>query len=166
MHVLFHPVLKAYPTQHSWVITAHISLDDLDRQLHMFNHQKTLAHQLLVKLQDQPLASHFVPNAVLGSIIQTISMNPTSQSYYQQYSCSKLSVNLKTCHHLKIHDLRQPITLPGRFTKMANRHNYHKTYMGNQAMCKQTDTGTDQTTEDSSPCHIHPKYHKVHHPSK
>ena len=22
--VLFHPVLKAYPTEHSWIITAHI----------------------------------------------------------------------------------------------------------------------------------------------
>ena len=36
---------------HSWIITAHISLGDLYRQLHMFNNQKTLAHQLLVKLQ-------------------------------------------------------------------------------------------------------------------
>ena len=45
------PVLKAYPTQHSWIITAHISLDDLKRQLCMCNHQLTLVHQLLVKLQ-------------------------------------------------------------------------------------------------------------------
>ena len=33
---------------------------------------------------------------------------------------------------------------------MANRHSYHKRYMGNQAMCKLTDTGPDQTTGDSS----------------
>ena len=32
----------------------------------MFNCQKTSAHQLLVKLQCQPLAIHFVPNALLG----------------------------------------------------------------------------------------------------
>ena len=31
----------------------------------MFNQQKTLAHQLLVKLQDQPLASQLVVNALL-----------------------------------------------------------------------------------------------------
>ena len=31
----------------------------------MFNHQKTLTHQLLVKLQGQPLVSHFVFNALL-----------------------------------------------------------------------------------------------------
>ena len=31
----------------------------------MFNHRKTLAHQLLVKLQDQLLASQLVLNALL-----------------------------------------------------------------------------------------------------
>ena len=30
--VLFQPVLKAYPTHHSWIITAHISLRKLERQ--------------------------------------------------------------------------------------------------------------------------------------
>ena len=60
----------------------------------------------------------------------------------------------------------KPITLLGRCTRMANRHNYHKRYMGNQAMCKPTNTGTDQTTGDSSPCHIYPVCHKICHPSK
>ena len=63
--VLFHSVLRAYPTGHSWIITAHISLGDINRQLHMFSHQKTLAHQLLVKLQSQLLASYSVLNALL-----------------------------------------------------------------------------------------------------
>ena len=44
---------------------------------------------------------------------------------------------------------------------MANRHSYHERYMENQAMCKPTDTGTDQTTGDSSPCHIYPNCHKI-----
>ena len=34
-----------------------MSLGSLDRQLHMFNRQKTLAHQLLVKLQYQLVES-------------------------------------------------------------------------------------------------------------
>ena len=63
--VLFHPVLKAYPTCLPWIITAHISLGDLNRQLHMVNYQKTLTHQLLVKLHDQLLASQLVLNACL-----------------------------------------------------------------------------------------------------
>ena len=63
--VLFHPVLKAYPTNHSCMITAHILLGNVDRQLHMFNHQKTLVHQLLVKLQRKLLASQLVLSVLL-----------------------------------------------------------------------------------------------------
>ena len=35
--VLFYPVLTAYPTLYSWIITATISLGDLSRQICMFN---------------------------------------------------------------------------------------------------------------------------------
>ena len=38
--------------------------------------------------------------------------------------------------------------------------------MGNQAMCKLTNTGTDQRTGDSSQCHIYPKCHNTCSPSK
>ena len=33
--------------------------------------------------------------------------------------------------------------------------------MRDQAMCKPTDTGTDQTTGDSNPCNTYPKHHKI-----
>ena len=49
---------------------------------------------------------------------------------------------------------------------MANRHSYCERYVGNQAMCKPTNTGKDQTTGDTSPCHIYPKHHKICSPSK
>ena len=44
---------------------------------------------------------------------------------------------------------------------MVNRYSYHKRYMGNQAACEPTDTDTDQTKEDSSPCHFYPKCHMI-----
>ena len=34
--VLFQPVLKAYPMHHSWIITAHVSLGNLEKQWRMF----------------------------------------------------------------------------------------------------------------------------------
>ena len=37
--VLFQPVLKAYPSCHSWIITAHISLGNLEKQWRMFFRQ-------------------------------------------------------------------------------------------------------------------------------
>ena len=49
---------------------------------------------------------------------------------------------------------------------MANKHSFHKRYTGNQATCKPTDTRTDQTTGDSSPCHTYPNCHTICHPSK
>ena len=76
--VLFNTVLKAYPTHHSWIITAHISLVYLDRHIHMFNRQKTLVHQLLVKLQDQLPASQLVFNTLLDEFTN---IDNTYESY-------------------------------------------------------------------------------------
>ena len=76
--VLFHPVLKAYPTQHSWITTGHILLCDLNRKICMFNSQKILVHKLLVKIQGQPLALPFVLNALQGEF-------PNIDSIYESY---------------------------------------------------------------------------------
>ena len=66
------------------MITAYISLGNLDRKLHMFNWQKTIAHQLSLKLQDQLLASQLAVNALLDEFayIDSIyeSYNPTIKS--------------------------------------------------------------------------------------
>ena len=35
--VLFQPVLKAYPTHHSWLITAHILLENLQMALEVIH---------------------------------------------------------------------------------------------------------------------------------
>ena len=55
--VLFQPVLKAYPTCHSWIITAHVSLGHLERHWKYFNKQVDKTHQLLQFLSHQPAAS-------------------------------------------------------------------------------------------------------------
>ena len=64
--LLFQPVLKAYPTWQSWIITGHVSIGDLSKGVWMFNCQKALAQDLLIKLQQQPFASTFVFNTLLG----------------------------------------------------------------------------------------------------
>ena len=48
--ILSQPVLKAHLTWHSWISTVYISLGNLNKQLCMFNPQKALAHELLMKL--------------------------------------------------------------------------------------------------------------------
>ena len=52
--VLFQPVLAAYPTRHSWIISAHINLGTLHKPMHMFNRQKNIIRETISKLQNHP----------------------------------------------------------------------------------------------------------------
>ena len=54
--VIFQPVLQAYPTQHSWIITAHVSLGNLKHHWRTFNRQFDRTQQLLRSLSQQPSA--------------------------------------------------------------------------------------------------------------
>ena len=54
--VLFQPVLKTYPTCHSWIITAHISLGHLELHWKYFNRQLDKTCQLLLFLSHEPAA--------------------------------------------------------------------------------------------------------------
>ena len=52
--VLFQPILAAYPTRHSWIISAHINLGSLHRPMHMFNRQKNMVRKMISKLRNHP----------------------------------------------------------------------------------------------------------------
>ena len=52
--VIFQPVLQAYPTHHSWIITADISLGNLECHWKAFNRQLARTQQLLHSLEQQP----------------------------------------------------------------------------------------------------------------
>ena len=47
-------VLKAYPTHHSWILTAHVSLGDMEKQWKLFTRQMIRTHQLLPSLIWKP----------------------------------------------------------------------------------------------------------------
>ena len=54
--VIFQPVLQAYPTCHSWIITAHVSLGNLECHWEAFNRQHARTWQLQHSLDQQPSA--------------------------------------------------------------------------------------------------------------
>ena len=54
--VIFQPVLQAYPTRHYWIITAHISLANLECHWKLFNRQLTRTQQFLRSLDQHPSA--------------------------------------------------------------------------------------------------------------
>ena len=55
--MIFQPVLQAYPTRHSWIITAHISLGNLECHWKLFKRQLTRTQQFLRFLEQHPSAS-------------------------------------------------------------------------------------------------------------
>ena len=60
--------VKTYQTRQSWIITEQIAIGDLNRQLCMFNCQKALAQELLMRLKCQPFTFNLILNALLGEI--------------------------------------------------------------------------------------------------
>ena len=66
--ILFHPVLKAYPTHHSWIITAHVLLGDLEKQWKIFIQQKAKSQQLLNSLPQKPLAPNYLLSALQAEL--------------------------------------------------------------------------------------------------
>ena len=54
--VIFQPVLQAYPTRHSWIITVHVSLGNLECHWKLFNRQLTRTQQFLRSLDQHPSA--------------------------------------------------------------------------------------------------------------
>ena len=62
--VIFQPVLQVYPTRHSWIITAHILLGNLEHHQKTFNRQFDRTQQLLRSLDQYPSA----PTQLLSSL--------------------------------------------------------------------------------------------------
>ena len=54
--VIFQPVLQAYPTRHSWIIAAHISLGNLECHWKLFTRQLARTQQFLRSLYQHPSA--------------------------------------------------------------------------------------------------------------
>ena len=52
--VIFQPVLQAYPTRYSWIITVHVFLGNLECHWKAFNRQLARTWQLLHSLDQQP----------------------------------------------------------------------------------------------------------------
>ena len=78
--VLFQPVLKAYPSYHSWMITAHVSLGNMEKQWKLFTRQMIRTHQLLTSLQWKPSA----PTQLLPALEAELSNVNNIHTSYQQ----------------------------------------------------------------------------------
>ena len=76
--VLFQLVLKAYPSHHSWIITAHVSLGNMEKQWKLFTGQMVRTCQLLTSLLQKPSA----PTQLLSALEAELnSLNSIHTSY-------------------------------------------------------------------------------------
>ena len=86
--VFFQPVLKAYSTCHSWIITAHISLGHLEHHWKYFNRQMDKTHQLLLLLSHHPAA----PTHLLSPL--QVELNTINDMYDSDKPTILFSINL------------------------------------------------------------------------
>ena len=107
--VIFQPVLQAYPTCHSWIITAHVSLGHLECHWKAFNRQLARTQQLLHFLDQQPSALtqllstlqveltniEDIYNSCKTTIISAINLlqtNPSFDGQSQSHICHRRSL--------------------------------------------------------------------------
>ena len=105
----FHSVLKAYPTCHSWIITAHISLGHMEHHWKYFNRQVDRTCQLLHSLSHCPTApTHLISplqvelttindmyNSCKHTIISAINLlntDPSFDGHVNSNNCLKRSL--------------------------------------------------------------------------
>ena len=93
--ILFQSILKAYPTCHSWIITAHVSLGQLEWHWNFFNRQlvrtcqlpqflsqqQSAPTQLISSLQMELSNIDEIDNSCKPTIISAINLINTSPSF-------------------------------------------------------------------------------------
>ena len=70
--IIFQPVLQAYPKHHSWIITAHVPLGNLECHWKAFYRQLARTQQLLHSPDQQPPVQTQLLSTATGSNFQTL----------------------------------------------------------------------------------------------
>ena len=111
--VLFQPVLKAYPTHHSWMVTAHVSLGNMEKQWKLFTRQMIRRHQLLTSLLWKPSSLTQLLSALEGELSNLNNIHTSYQPLIQaatqllkkENSFDRISVSSKCMRRSLLHFL-------------------------------------------------------------
>ena len=107
--VIFQPVLQTYPTHHSWIMTAHVSLGHLEHHWKAFNRQLARTQQLLHSLDQQPSVQtqllsilqvelsniediYISGKTTIISAIKLLQTNPSFEGQSQPHICCRRSL--------------------------------------------------------------------------
>ena len=104
--VIFQPVLQAYPTRHSWIITVHISLGNLEQHWKLFNRQLTSTQQFLRSLDQHPSA----PMQLLTTL--QLELSNIQDIYQSRKTTITSAINLLNSNQLQTSIQRKRSLLP------------------------------------------------------
>ena len=123
--MIFQPVLQAYPTRHSWIVTAHISLGNLECHWKLFKRQLTRTQQFLRSLEQHPSAS-----TQLLTTLQ-LELSNIQDIYTSSETTITSAINLINSNQPQpiTQMQKKPVTFPGNCTQLAHRNSHNQRYM-------------------------------------
>ena len=140
--MIFQPVLQAYPTRHSWIVTTHISLGNLECHWKLFKRQTIRTQQFLRSPEQHPSAS--------TQLLTTLQLELTNiqDIYTSNEAAIRSAINLLNSNQLQtIYEMqKKPHTLPRNGTQLAHRNSHDQRYMQHQGQDKSTNSNTIITT--------------------
>ena len=156
--VIFQPVLQAYPARHSWIITAHILLGNLECHWKLFTRQLTRTQQFLRSLDQHPSA----PTQLLSTL--QLELSNIQDIYNSSESTITSAIQLlnsnqpQTCTHH-----RSLLPFLGRNPQLAHWNSHHKRHPQHQNTDKATYCHTDITVQHPGTYCVNPEHHKICH---
>ena len=160
--VIFQPVLQAYPTTHSWIITAHVSLGNLECHWKLFTRQLIRTQQFLRSLDQCPSA----PTQLLTTLQVELS---NIQDIYKSSETTKISaIQLLNSNHLKnLTMMKEELTpLSWRCSQLAYRNCHHKRRPQHQNQNKPAHCHMDITMQHPGPWCVNIEPHPILHISQ
>ena len=149
------PVLQAYPTRHSWIITAHISLGNLECHWKLFTRQLARTQQFLRSLDQHPST----PMQLLSTLQLELS---NIQDIYKSGE-STITSAIQLLNSNQIQKQKKFTAFSWRHPQVAHRNSHYKGHPQHQNMDKPTHCHTDITMQHPGPYCVHLEHYKIHH---
>ena len=160
--VIFQPVLQAYPTRHSWIITAHVSLGNLECHWKLFTRQLTRTQQFLRSLDQHPSA----PTQLLTTL--QLELSNIQDIYKSSETTITSAIQLLNSNQLTDPSMMQEELTPlsWRCSQLAYRNCHHKGHPQHQNQNKPAHCHTDVTMQHPGPCCVNTEHHQICHTSQ
>ena len=160
--VIFQPVLQAYPTRHSWIITAHVSLRNLEHHWKLFTRQLTRTQQFLRSLNQHPSA----PTQLLTTL--QLQLSNMQDIYKSSETTITSAIQLLNSNQLQtqVRCRRELTPLSWRCSQLAYRNCHHEGHPQHQNQNKPARCQTDITMQHPGPCCVNIECHQICHTSQ